>query len=221
MTTGAVPPGAVSADAERASTAADSSVEDLLAEARDGVLRDLPAPAPLVHRETAMVGKVWDIVRDTSRVAGGEIVREYMRHTGAVLVLAIDDDDRVVLINQYRQPIGEREWEIPAGLLDVEGEDPLLAAQRELAEETDLVADEWSGPHAFHSSPGGSDELIQVFTARGLHDAPGVHERTDEEAEIVVRRVPFDEVVAAVLDGRLRNGPLQVAVLVEDALRRR
>lgn len=188
---------------------------------RTGPLRDLVAPAPLVAREVAMVGRVWNVVRDTAELAGGEIVREYLSHTGAVLVLAIDDDDRVVLINQYRQPIGEREWEIPAGLLDVEGEDPLLAAQRELAEETDLVAAEWSPPHSFHSSPGGSDEIIHVFTARGLSDAPVVHERTDEEAEIVVRRVPFAEVVEAVLDGRLRNGPLQVAVLVEDARRRR
>lgn len=188
---------------------------------RTGPLVDVPDPAPLLRRETAFAGKVWDIVRDTVTFGRGELVREYMAHTGAVVVLAVDDADRVLLINQYRQPIGTRDWELPAGLLDVPGEPPLEAARRELAEEADLVAAEWTQLASFHPSPGGSDELITVFEARGLSAAPAAHERTDEEAEIVLRWVELDEALEAALGGRLRNGPLLIALLTLQARRGR
>ena len=179
----------------------------------DGPLADLPDPAELLQRETVFHGRVWDIVRDRVAFHGGEFSREYVRHTGAVAVLAIDDRDRVLLINQYRQPIATRDWEIPAGLLDIPGEDPLVAAQRELAEETDMVAAQWSAPMTFHTSPGGSDEVIHLYEARGLSAAPHAHDRTDEEAEIVKRWVPLDEVLDAVRAGRVHNGILITAVL--------
>jgi len=185
-----------------------SSLDGLL----DGPLADLPDPAELIERETVFHGKVWDVVRDRVRFGDGGLVREYVRHTGAVAVLAIDDEGRVLLLNQYRQPIGTRDWEIPAGLLDIPGEDPLAAAQRELAEEADLAASEWSDPLVFHTSPGGSDEVLHVYRARGLTAVPRF-DRTDEEAEIVTRWASLDEVVAAVLDGRLHNGILMLAVL--------
>lgn len=177
-----------------------------------GALADRRDPAGLLERETVFEGKVWDVVRDRVRFGDGELVREYVRHTGAVAVLAVDEEDRVLLINQYRQPIGSRDWEIPAGLLDVEGEEPLAAAKRELAEEADLAADEWSDPLTFHTTPGGSDEVLHVFRARGLRTLDRFA-RTDEEAEIVVRWAPLDEVVDAVLEGRLHNGILMIAVL--------
>lgn len=186
---------------------------------RSGPLADVADPAPVVSSERVYAGKVWDIRSDTVRFGGGEITREYVAHTGAVVVLAMDDDERVLLINQYRQPIRSREWELPAGLLDVDGEPPLEAARRELAEETDLVAAEWSELVSMHPTPGGSDEVIHLFLARGLSPAPATHERTEEEAEIVLRWVPLGEAVAAVLDGRLRNGPLMVAVLAAHARR--
>lgn len=186
---------------------------------RSGPLADVADPAPVVSSERVYAGKVWDIRSDTVRFGGGEITREYVAHTGAVVVLAMDDDERVLLINQYRQPIRSREWELPAGLLDVDGEPPLEAAKRELAEETDLVAAEWSELVSMHPTPGGSDEVIHLFLARGLSPAPATHERTEEEAEIVLRWVPLGEAVAAVLDGRLRNGPLMVAVLAAHARR--
>jgi 8-oxo-dGDP phosphatase len=177
-----------------------------------GPLADVRDPAELVARETVFEGKVWDVVRDRVHYGDGELVREYVQHTGAVAVLAIDGDGRVLLINQYRQPIGTRDWEIPAGLLDIPGEEPLAAAQRELAEEADLEADEWSGPLVFHTTPGGSDETLHVFVARGLRATPAF-DRTEEEAGIVTRWAPLDEVVDAVLDGRLHNGILMIAVL--------
>lgn len=186
---------------------------------RNGPLADLVDPAPLVARETAFAGKVWDIVRDTVTFGGASMVREYTQHTGAVAVLAVDDEERVLLINQYRQPIGTRDWELPAGLLDIPGEPPLVAAQRELAEEADLVAAEWSELTSFHSSPGGSNEVITIFEARGLSAAPAVHDRTDEEAEIVVRWVGLDEALDAARAGRLKNAPLLLALLTLQARR--
>lgn len=188
-----------------------------LAAIASGPLEDLADPALVESSEIVYAGRVWDVRRDTVAFGGGTFVREYIDHTGAVAVLVIDDEDRVLLINQYRHPIGQRDWELPAGLLDVEGEDPLVAAQRELAEEADLVARDWSPLVSFHPSPGGSDEVIHVYCARGLSPAPHRHDRTDEEAEIVVRWVPRADVLAAALDGRLRNGPLLVAVLAAHA----
>ena len=182
-------------------------------------LRDLRDPARVLESATVFDGKVWDIKRETAAFGDGTITREFMAHPGAVAILAIDEQERVLLINQYRHPIGSRNWEIPAGLLDVADEAPLLAAQRELAEEADLVAAEWGEPLTFHTSPGGSDELINLFEARGLSAAASVHDRTDEEAEIVLRWAPLDEVVEAVLDGRLRNAILMIAVLAHRARR--
>jgi ADP-ribose pyrophosphatase len=176
-------------------------------------LADVRDPAEIVDATTVFHGLVWDVNRETARLGDGTITREFVAHPGAVAVLAIDDQERVLLINQYRQPIRTHDWEIPAGLLDVEGESPLLAAQRELAEEADIVATEWSEPFTFHTSPGGSDELIHLYEARGLSAAPVAHDRTDEEAGIVLRWVPLDEAVEAVLDGRLHNAILIVALL--------
>lgn len=186
---------------------------------RTGPLVDVADPADILEAATVFSGKVFDVVREKVAFHGSSMVREYTTHHGAVAILAIDSQDRVLLINQYRQPIRAREWEIPAGLLDVAGEDPLTAAQRELAEETDLLAARWSEPLAFSPSPGQSDETVIFFEARDLVDAPSVHDRTDEEAEIVVRWVPLDEAVAAVLDGRLRNAILAIAVLAAHARR--
>ena len=91
---------------------------------------------PVAERETVFEGRIWDVRRDTLGYGdeGAQIVREYVVHTGAVAVLALDDDDRVLLIKQYRHPVRAREWEIPAGLLDAAHESPLVAARRELAE---------------------------------------------------------------------------------------
>src|SRR5690606_21419645 len=153
---------------------------------------------------------------------GGEtIVREYMDHTGAVAILALDDQDRVLLIKQYRHPVRARDWEIPAGLLDIAAEDALPAAQRELAEEADLVASEWNVLAEFYTTPGGSDEAIRIYLARGLSPASEAFDRTAEEADIEVRWAPLDEVVDAVLDRRLQNPSLVVGALAAHASRAR
>ncbi len=195
-----------------------SDADDLLALA-EGPLRDLRGPAEVTSSERVFHGKVWDIRRDEFAFAGYPVVREYVDHPGAVAVLAIDDQDRVLLINQYRHPVGLRDWELPAGLLDVAGEAPVAAARRELAEETDLVAEHWSELITFHTSPGGSNETLHVYEARGILPT-AAFARTEEEAEIVLRWVSLGEVVDAVLEGRLSNSILIIAVLAAHAQRR-
>jgi ADP-ribose pyrophosphatase len=158
-------------------------------------------------------GAVWDVRRDAFELDGTRLVREYQAHPGAVAILAEDDEGRILLIKQYRHPIGYRDWELPAGLLDVDGEAPEAAARRELAEEADLEASDWSWLCEFFSSPGGSSERIVVYRARGLSPTTRRFDRTAEEAGIELRWVPRAEVVEAILDGRLRNSILMIAVL--------
>ena len=183
----------------------------------DDVLADEVSPVTVRSSEVVYGGIVWDIRRDVFEYGDATpvetITREYVDHTGAVAVLALDEQDRVLLIRQYRHAIGTREWEIPAGLLDMDGEAPELGAQRELAEEADVVASEWNLLSDFYSTPGGSNEAIRVYLARGLSASGETFERTDEESEIEKRWVPLDEVVAAVLARTIGNSILSIAVL--------
>ena len=179
-------------------------------------LRDEPFAPEVLSSDLVYRGYVWDVRSDRVAYGDGEIVREYVDHTGAVAVLALDADDRVLLIQQYRHPIRHRDWELPAGLLDIEGEDPMDAARRELAEEADIVASDVQPLVETWTTPGGNSELIRIYLARGLTTAPEAFDRTDEEADIRVEWVPLSEAVDAVLDGRLRNGILSLGVLAAE-----
>lgn len=186
-------------------------------------LRDEHEEPELLARETVFDGAVWDVRRDTFRYHGEELTREVVDHPGAVAVLALDEQDRVLLIRQYRHPIAAHEWELPAGLLDVEGEDPLLAAQRELAEEADLVAEHWAVLVDYYSSPGGMDEALRIYLARGLRPVPDDdrHEREGEEAHMEERLETLDEIRDAILAGHLHNPSLIVGTLTACAMRER
>ncbi|MFG6446101.1 NUDIX domain-containing protein [Microbacterium sp. P07] len=184
-------------------------------------LHDERLDLEVVASEKVFEGRVWDVRSDTVRYGDGEIVRQYVDHPGAAAIVAIDDDGRVVLIQQYRHPIHLREWEIPAGLLDVAGEPPVDSARRELAEEVDLVAHRWQPLLTMHTSPGGSSEVLHIFLARDLVAASGAFEREDEEADIRVERVPLADVVTGILEGRLRNGILIAGVLAAAEVLRR
>lgn len=174
-------------------------------------LADERIDLPIVSSEVVFKGAIWDVRRETFDYNGDQITREFVDHTGAVSVLAVDDEDRVLLIKQYRHPIRSREWEIPAGLLDVADEDPLEAAKRELAEEVDLSADSWSVLSDYVTTPGGNNEAIRVYLARGLTDTDAFA-REDEEADIEKRWVPLDEALDAVVARRVQNPSLVVAV---------
>lgn len=176
-------------------------------------LRDEPFDPEVLSSEVAFEGVVWNVRDDRVRYGDGEIRRQYVAHTGAVAILALDDDGRVLLIQQYRHPIRHRDWELPAGLLDVAGEEPIEAARRELAEEADLVATHWEPLVSSWTTPGGNDEEIHIFLATGISAADSAHAREDEEADIRVEWVPLDAAVRAVLEGRMRNGILSIGVL--------
>ena len=176
-------------------------------------LADEPFEPEIVDSETVFHGTIWDVRRDRFRYNGDEITREYVDHTGAVAVLALDDDGRVLLIKQYRHPVRHRDWEIPAGLLDITGEDPLEAAKRELAEEADLQAETWNVLADVFTSPGGNDEAIRIYLARGVRPTAEAFAREAEEADIEVSWVPLEEAVQGVLGRRLHNAPLSIAVL--------
>ncbi|HEX7350411.1 NUDIX hydrolase [Brachybacterium sp.] len=183
-------------------------------------LADEPGRRHVAAQRTLHHGMVFDLVRDTVDFAEGvRFDREYVRHTGAVAVLAVDDQDRVLMIRQYRHPVGHQLWEIPAGLLDLEGEAPHLAAARELAEETGFVPEHLRTLVDLRPSPGGNDEVIRVYLAEGVRQSSEEFERTDEEAELLQRWVPLSEAVAAVLEGRLTNGTTVAALLTLQALR--
>lgn len=185
------------------------------------LLQDDTALVTVTKSEVVFAGRVWSIRRDEFDYNGSTIARELMDHTGAVVVLALDEQDRVLLIKQYRHPVRMREWELPAGLLDISGEDALVGAQRELAEEADVVATEWNVLSDFYTSPGGSSEAIRIYLARGISASAEVFERTEEEADIEIRWVPLDEIVDAVLARRVQNPSLIVGVLAAQVSRSR
>jgi ADP-ribose pyrophosphatase len=189
-----------------------------------GSFRDIHDEAfepEVLASEKVYSGAVWDVRSDTVRYGDSEMVRQYVEHPGAAAIVAIDEDERVVLIQQYRHPIRSRDWEIPAGLLDIEGEAPEESAKRELAEEADLVAARWQPLVSVHTSPGGNDEVVHLFLARDLSAAPDAFDREDEEADIRLERVPLAEVVDAVIEGRLRNSILIMGVLAAAEVLRR
>lgn len=184
---------------------------------------DRPAPRPVVDGELIHRGKVWDVRGEVVDLGESQVLREFVDHPGAVAVIALDGDDRVLLLQQYRHPVRHDLWEPPAGLLDVEGEDPALAAARELAEEADLQAASWWRLVEVFTTPGGSNERIQVFLARDLSPVPDdeLFARTDEEALMVPVWVPLDEAVDAVLAGRLHSPTAVTGVLAAAAARAR
>jgi 8-oxo-dGTP pyrophosphatase MutT (NUDIX family) len=170
----------------------------------------------VLDRETVFEGPVISLYRErVSMPGGGDSVRDIVRHPGAVAVAAVDAQGRIVLVRQYRHSIGEPLWELPAGLRDADGEPPLETARRELAEEAQLAAGRWSLLVTTYSSPGFSDEQVLVYLAEDLTEAgrPEGFVVEHEELDMTVERVPLDEAVQWVLDGRIRNSSAVAGVL--------
>ena len=187
------------------------------------MLADVEAARPVVSHDVIHAGKIFDLVGDVVDLGETQVLREYVAHPGAVAVIALDDDDRVLLLSQYRHPVRSELWEPPAGLRDVPDEELAVAAARELAEEADLVAGAWWRLVDFYTTPGGSDERIRVFLARDLRPVAqaDLHTRTDEEAGMVPVWVPLDDAVDAALSGRLRSPTAVTGVLAAAAARAR
>jgi ADP-ribose pyrophosphatase len=144
---------------------------------------------------------------------GGTHRRDYMVHLGAVAAVAIDEQDRIVLVRQYRHPVRQELWELPAGLLDVAGEPAVDTAARELAEEADLKAGRWDTLVDVLTTPGCSNEAIRLFLARDLSSTGEAFDRVGEEALMTVSRVPLDEAVSWVFSGEVRNAAACIGIL--------
>lgn len=144
---------------------------------------------------------------DITAPDGSTLQREYLRHPGAVGVIALDDRGRVALVRQYRHAVRHRLIEPPAGLLDVDGEAYVLAAQRELAEEVGLRAETWQVLVDLFTTPGIIGESLRIFLARDLHPthAPDGFVKEGEEAEMELSWAPLADLVEAVLAGDLHN----------------
>lgn len=174
-----------------------------------------------LHRDGWVVALRSDHVRLPGADSTGEgapFRRLVVEHPGAAIVLAIDEDGRVPCLQQYRHPAQVSFVELPAGLCDEPGEDPLEVAKRELREEVELAADEWVHLASVWASPGISAEQHHLYLARGLTPASrGDFALHAEEAEMEVFRAPFDELYAAVLDGRIADAPIALALLLARA----
>lgn len=164
-------------------------------------------------------GRVMALRSDQVVMPGGRVAtREILEHPGAVAVAALDVDDRLMMIHQYRHAVRRRLWELPAGLLDVAGEDPLEAARRELAEEAGITADEWSVLLDIVPSPGFSDESIRVFLARGITEVGRPEMGDDEESDLTVKWVSMPVAVRMALAGTIVNATTVAAVLAAHVL---
>jgi len=159
-------------------------------------------------RTSRYEGPIFQVYSDQVTMPGGHTVtRDVVENLGAVGVVALDDMGRVAMIRQYRHAVGQRLWELPAGLRDVDGEALVHGAARELAEEADLVAGRYDLLIDLHTSPGFSNEVIRLFLARSLTPVPSEDrfQRTDEEAELEVAWIDLDEAVAMIFRGEITN----------------
>lgn len=165
-------------------------------------------------------GRVIDVRRDVV-AGGGGFTRDVVVHPGAVGIVALDAWERVLLVRQYRHPVGHRLLEPPAGLLDVEGEGYLAGAQRELYEEGHVRASDWRVLVDAFTSPGMTTESLRIYLARGLSEVPEAerHDGVHEEADMPVTWAPLSELVAGVLAGELHNPTLVMGVLAAWAAR--
>ena len=181
-------------------------------------IRDEAVEPVVTASDVLFNGRIFDLVRETVDLGDhGSVTREYLHHTGAVIVLAlkeIDGVDHAVMIRQYRHPVRRSEWELPAGVRDVDDEAPVLTAARELAEEVELRAERWDLLVDLFASPGSTSEVMRIFLARDISEVTdGVFERTGEEAGITGMWVPLDDAYAAVLGGRIHNPGAVVGIM--------
>jgi 8-oxo-dGDP phosphatase len=182
-------------------------------------LEDAPESWPVetstdLYREKLPFSLRADVVRRPGQPDEEPFTRLVLEHPGAVVILAVDDDERVLCLRQYRHPVGPRLIELPAGLLDVADEEPRSAAERELVEEAGLRARTWTPLGSSYTSPGISAEVHHFFLARDLETADrGDFVAAHEEAEMETVWVPFAELLEAIRDGRVRDAPVIIAVL--------
>lgn len=185
---------------------------------------DFPEAWPVEKTDVGFNGAVVRVRTDWVRMPGADgeelVTRERVEHPGSVAVVALDDENRVLMLRQYRHPVGRQLWEVPAGLRDKEGEPLLATAQRELLEEASYEARRWDTLVDLYTTPGSSNERVRIFLARNLREVPASEvdfQRVHEEADMPLAWVPLSEAVVAVLSGKVHNALAQVGVLAASA----
>jgi 8-oxo-dGDP phosphatase len=186
-------------------------------------IADSEAHWPVVSSADLLRSRLVAVRSDKVRMPDGKVAeRDVVIHPGAVAVLALDAAERVLLIRQYRHPVGQLLWEIPAGLRDVAGEPPWATAERELLEEAGYRARDWRVLSDYFSSPGFSTERLRIFLARDLEEVP--EDERDfvpeaEEASLILAWLSLDEAITKIFAGELHNGPANLAILAGYAAR--
>jgi ADP-ribose pyrophosphatase len=175
--------------------------------------KDEAADFSVTARQTVYEGRIWNVVSETFDYNGESLTRDFVEHTGAVAVAALNDAGELFMIRQYRHPVRKNLWELPAGLTDFKGESNLDAAKRELAEEAGLRAETWQSLQTFHTTPGGNDESIEIFLATDLSEAEIDFVREGEESDMKERWVTLDEAIESVLKSEIQNPAAVVAIL--------
>lgn len=166
-----------------------------------------------VDAQVVFTGHAWHLIKDTFLFEGEHVTRDYIRHPGAVCIVAVQDDGEIIMVQQYRRAVDEQLWEIPAGYRDLTDESPLVSAQRELIEETGLVAEEWKPLVSFYTTPGVSSEMIHAFVATGLSDGKTEFIREHEEATMVHRSFPLQHLLDAIANGQIHNAHTVISLL--------
>lgn len=182
------------------------------------MIEDRPERWPVLSSEVVHeTGRVVSVRRDMVRspADGAEFTRDVVVHPGAVGIVALDHEERMLLVSQYRHPVGHRLLEGPAGLLDVPGEPYHEAAARELYEEGHVRAGDWRVLVDLFTSPGMTSESVRLYLARDLEHVPHDerHVGRFEEADMPVSWVPLADVVEAVLAGRVHNSIMSLGAL--------
>lgn len=190
---------------------------------KDGAVADRAEQWPVLrsedlHRDGWVMALRADEIQRPGHPEDEPFRRLVLEHPGAAVILALDDQERVCCLTQYRHPAGRRFVELPAGLCDQPGEGPLEVARRELREEAGLEATEWTHLTSTYPSPGISAEVQHLYLARGITDVGrGDFEPEHEEAEMQTSWVAFEDLLEAVLTGRVADAPLVTAILVAQA----
>lgn len=186
-----------------------------------GEVADAGDPLPTAGRVDQFDGRIWSVVSDEVDFGAVRAWRDVIIHPGAVAVIALDDHERVLLIRQYRHPVGQYLFEPPAGLMDTTDESGWQTAQRELAEEAGYRAGKWSVLLDMYLSPGGTSEAIRIFLARDLDPLPEGRQHTGEAEEGHLPRawVPLDDAVPLVLQGRIGSPTAVAGILAAVAAR--
>jgi len=168
---------------------------------------------PVISSDLVFGGRIWDVVSERFEFGDQKLTREFVRHPGAVAVVAIDDQQRVLMIQQYRHPVRKKLWELPAGLLDIEGEAKAHAAERELMEETGYRAGRIEPLIDFYTTPGGNSEQISIFLATELELVGHNEELEGEETQLLVEWIPVSVVLESVLKSEVMSPTTMVGVM--------